>query len=108
MTDWSQQATSQTLATWPLGQKKGTQDHFLMERNGPFFGEEERATESLCEKDDIDMCTCYANKERSRKALSRPRKHARTTREPCKLRQATETEERREYNSHTDTSETAG
>ena len=35
MTDWSQQAASQTSATWPLGQKKGTQDHFLMERNGP-------------------------------------------------------------------------
>ena len=75
---------------------------------GPFFGEEERATESLCEKDDIVMRTCYANKERSPKALSRPRKHTRTTRERCKLRQATETEERREYNSHTDTSETAG
>ena len=75
---------------------------------GPFFGEEERATESLCEKDDIVMCTCYANKERSRKALSRLRKHARATRERCKLRQATETEERREYNSHTDTSKTAG
>ena len=35
MTDWSQQAASQTLATRSLGQKKRTQDHFLMERNGP-------------------------------------------------------------------------
>ena len=82
-----------------------------MERKEPpdhFFGEEEQATESLCEKDEIVMCTCYANKERSRKALSRPRKHTRAIRERYKLRQATETEERREYNSHTDTSEAAG
>ena len=57
-------------------------------------------------KDDIVMCTCYANKERSRKALSRPTEHTRATRERVKLRQATEAEEYWEHNLRTDTSET--